>query len=242
MATNRLIIILALTFVLTILSLQNWLPALPLIFLGVKTQPLPLAIWILLSFGAGVCTSWLIGTLNKFSSYLIGKKLWTYNRSDHQNPSTNIDEIETVSFKNKTTSRAIKEPKSPTRFIEDEGDWGVNESDDWDFKGSSIRQRAKDHSAEIRQEYRNEENPLSSNSINRSNSSYSYGPGELKNIASDQTESIYDADYRVIIPPHQPETNMPLANKKEDDWSFFEDEEDDPDNDNVYQSSPKHSR
>jgi hypothetical protein len=50
----------------------------------------------------------------------------------------------------------------------------------------------------------------------------------VKNIDSDKKESIYDADYRVIIPPHQPQTNMPLANKNEDedDWSFFEDEED----------------
>ncbi|CCH67834.1 hypothetical protein RINTHH_16790 [Richelia intracellularis HH01] len=104
----------------------------------------------------------------------------------------------------------------------------MNESDDWDFKGSSIRQRAKDHSAEIRKEYRNEENLPSSNSVHHSNSSYSYGPGEVKNIDSDKKESIYDADYRVIIPPHQPQTNMPLANKNEDedDWSFFEDEED----------------
>ena len=236
MATNRLIIILVITFILTILSLQNWLPALPLVFLGVKTQPLPLAIWILLSLSAGICTSWLINTLNQFSSYLISKNSSTYNYASHEKKSTD------VLFKTKTASRNIKEPNSANRFIEDECDWGVNESDDWDFKGSSIRQRAKDHSAEIRKEYRNEENLPSSNSIHHSSSSYSYVSGEVKNIDSDKKESIYDADYRVIIPPHQPQTNMPLANKSDDDWSFFEDEEDGPGNHDIYQSPPKHSR
>ncbi|CCH67835.1 hypothetical protein RINTHH_16800 [Richelia intracellularis HH01] len=66
------------------MSLQNWLPALPLVFLGVKTQPLPLAIWILLSLSAGIFTSWLISTLNQFSSYLISKKSSTYNHASHE--------------------------------------------------------------------------------------------------------------------------------------------------------------
>ena len=228
MATNRLIIILAITFILTILSLQNWLPALPLVFLGLKTQPLPLGIWILLSLSAGIFTSWLIGTLNKFSNYLISKKSSPYNRdARHEKKSTD------VSFKTKTAGRTIKEASSPKRF-EDEYDW--------DFKGSSIRQRAKDHFAENRKEYRNEENLPSSNSVNHSNSSYSYAPGEVRNIDSEKKESIYDADYRVIIPPHKPQTNMPLANKNEDDWSFLEEEEDGPGNHDIYQSPPKHSR
>ena len=46
MAVIRLILLVAVLGGLTLLLVQNWSPALPLVFLGIRTQALPLAIWI----------------------------------------------------------------------------------------------------------------------------------------------------------------------------------------------------
>jgi hypothetical protein len=40
-----------------------------------------------------------------------------------------------------------------------------------------------------------------------------------------KTESIYDADYRVIIPPYQPPSTKKSDNDTDDDWDFLTDEE-----------------
>jgi hypothetical protein len=39
---------------------------------------------------------------------------------------------------------------------------------------------------------------------------------------------VYDADYRVIIPPYEPSTTNPVDNQADDDdddWKFFEDDD-----------------
>jgi hypothetical protein len=43
MSVIRLILLVAVMGGLTLLLAQNWSPALPLVFFGIKTQPLPLA-------------------------------------------------------------------------------------------------------------------------------------------------------------------------------------------------------
>ncbi len=53
------------------------------------------------------------------------------------------------------------------------------------------------------QTYERQQEPKSSS---QSGSVYSYSYREPKNTAVGKTESVYDADYRVIIPPYQPPT------------------------------------
>ena len=50
-------------------------------------------------------------------------------------------------------------------------------------------------------------------------------PSHPKNTGVGKTESIYDADYRVIIPPYQPPSTNPRDNDTDDDWDFLTDEE-----------------
>ncbi|MFM7405317.1 MAG: LapA family protein, partial [Cuspidothrix sp.] len=66
MAVIRLIILLTTILGLIILLVQNLSPALPLTFLGMRTQSLPLALWILFSIIAGMITSVIIISLIKF--------------------------------------------------------------------------------------------------------------------------------------------------------------------------------
>ena len=242
MATNRLIIGLAIIVIFTILVLQNWSPALFLVFLGMKTQPLPLAVWIILSLSTGACTAWLIGTLNQLSSYLGSQKPSTYPRPSYKRPSVSADKREKVSFKTETASRTTREPEPPSRFMGDEDDWEMGDSeDDWDFEESATRPRVKDYPRETRQEYRDYEPPSSPRRSNPSDSAYSYNYRKPKDTGVGKTESIYDADYRVIIPPYQTEDKSPTVDEDDDDWSFFEDDDDFDDND-ASQSSPKRDR
>lgn len=69
MAIIRLIILVTVLGGLTLLLAQNFSPALPLIFLGVRTQPFPLAIWILFSVIAGAVTSLFVSSLFGLSGY-----------------------------------------------------------------------------------------------------------------------------------------------------------------------------
>ncbi|NER38814.1 MAG: hypothetical protein F6J93_33480 [Oscillatoria sp. SIO1A7] len=57
------IILLVLLAIATILAIQNWSGAISLTFLGMKTMPLPLSVWILLGLSAGAFTSGLISIL-----------------------------------------------------------------------------------------------------------------------------------------------------------------------------------
>ena len=57
------IILLVLLAIATILAIQNWSGTISLTFLGMKTMPLPLSVWILLGVAAGALTSGLISIL-----------------------------------------------------------------------------------------------------------------------------------------------------------------------------------
>jgi hypothetical protein len=48
-----------------------------------------------------------------------------------------------------------------------------------------------------------------------------------------KTESVYDADYRVIIPPYQESGKTQVTD--DDDWDFFEDDDFEDDNENKPQ-------
>lgn len=88
MAVIRLTLLVTVLGGLTLLLVQNWSPVLPLVFLGMRSQPLPLALWILFSTAAGAGTSLLITSLFKLSNYFRGqprqvtpKSTTTSNRS-----------------------------------------------------------------------------------------------------------------------------------------------------------------
>ena len=61
--------------------------------------------------------------------------------------------------------------------------------------------------------------PPETKSRSTSASGYSYGYRNPENTSVGKTESIYDADYRVIIPPYVPPTE---ESPDEDDSGFFQ--------------------
>ena len=192
----RLIILVTTILWLIIILVQNFGYSLPLVFLGMRSQSLPLGLWVLLSIIAGVCTSLVITRLLKFATNL------------------NLPEQQYIPKSPPTTAQRVKQntpppsspPQPPASQFNDQDDWNTNQDqDDWD-DGKNYESVPK----------------TSPTSNSRTSSVYSYSSQAPKNTAVGKPEAIYDADYRVIIPPYkEPSKNQ----ADDDDWDFFEDDD-----------------
>ncbi|MTJ52415.1 LapA family protein [Anabaena sp. UHCC 0253] len=211
MAVIRLIILVTVVVGLILLVTQNFSPSLPLVFLGMRTQTLPLALWILLSIAAGVATFLIITSLFRFAIYLSLQAQQPIPKSIPNSPRVKKD-----------TPRPSSPPPPVTPTDDEFDDWDTNgDADNWDF-GENSQPLPK-----------TSESQQSSPKNSRSNSVYSYSSQEPKNTAVGKTESIYDADYRVIIPPYQESSQNQATD--DDDWDFFEDDEFEDDDENQPQ-------
>ncbi|TAF11286.1 MAG: LapA family protein [Nostocales cyanobacterium] len=212
MAGIRVILLVVVLGGLTLLLVQNFSLALPLVFLGMRTQPLPLALWILFSIAAGGLTSFLITTLSKVTNYFA--------------PPASASKSTTTAPRVKTTAReeTIPPPASPRRSVDETDYTTSNEFDDWETDPNQgndwdVEEPPQTSSPKT---YPNQQ---ASKNASQSDSVYSYSSQSPKNTGVGKTESIYDADYRVIIPPYQPQTTNQSDHQSDDDWGFFEDED-----------------
>ena len=204
MAVIRLIILVTAIMGLIIILVQNLSPSLPLMFLGMRSQALPLALWILLSITAGIFTSLIITRLLKFATDLNLLAQQPIPKS-----------IPTPPRVRQNTPPPKSSPPPVSQVDDDFDDWDTNRNqDDWDDDSQSEEEISP--------------NQQSSNS--RPSSVYSYSSQEPKNTAVGKTESVYDADYRVIIPPYQESDKNPATD--DDDWDFFEDDDFEGDDEN----------
>lgn len=219
----RLILLVAILGALTLLLTQNWSTVIALRFLGMQTQPLPLAMWMLLATTAGALTSLFITSLLKISNYLVGQQRQTRFKSAATSPRSQAN------YKKQPTPPSASPPppasKAENTYSDEFDDWNTNnQDDDWNFEEKpreEFNSRPQTEEFSESQTYERQQKPQSSS---QSGSVYSYNYREPKNTAVGKTESIYDADYRVIIPPYQPPTTNEAA-EDDDDWSFFDDED-----------------
>ncbi|MDJ0799747.1 MAG: LapA family protein [Calothrix sp. MO_167.B12] len=227
MATNRLILLLVVIGILTILLIQNWSPALSLVMLGMKSKPLPLAIWLVLSITTGALTSWLITNLYQLSNSFGSQKKPSPPRRSYRAPRVQQDRRQEATFNTATAPKTPNKQDSKTQVIEDDWDADNSADDDWEFDQSPAKQKTQSFQNQPRKDaddYERPPQPTNKNQ-NQSDSVYSYSSREPKNTGVGKTESIYDADYRVIIPPYQPSPKNQQTD--DDDWDFFDDDEDD---------------
>lgn len=221
MAVIRLFLLLVVLGGLTLLLVQNFSPVIPLTFLGMKTQALPLAIWILFSTAAGAFTSLLITSLFKLSNYFVGKQLPRL-----ESPASYTSEKSTRFEDNRSrpeTPPSKSASKTVSRKADDDWDTDNSAEDDWEFtgqKGGEYRSTGSSTSSQNTKQTQPE--PKNSSS----SGSYSYSYNEPKNTGVGKTESIYDADYKVIIPPYRPSST---DKADDDDWGFLDDDDEDKD-------------
>lgn len=81
----RLILLLAIAGTMTLFTLQNLSPVLPLVFLGSPTLALPLSWWILGAIAAGALTTIAITFLVGLSNFLTGQAIRQVRSSSHRN-------------------------------------------------------------------------------------------------------------------------------------------------------------
>jgi hypothetical protein len=215
MAVIRLIILVTVLGGLTLLLAQNFSPALPLIFLGVRTPPFPLAMWILFTVVAGAATSLFVSSLFGLSNYFERKQ-------------------PTSAKSTSTKSSNAPRPSNPSpsgqkkEFRDTNDDWDIDgTSNDWDFEEQRKEKSSPRPQATEEKDWQDQRQPEPKTS-SKADSAYSYSYREPKNSGAGKTESIYDADYRVIVPPYQPEPSNPPETpepKDDDDWGLFEEDD-----------------
>jgi uncharacterized integral membrane protein len=271
----RNLILLIILGLLAALVVQNLSPSLSLVFLGTRSLPLPLSLWIFLSFLLGVITAFTIARLFQLSHYLTepekDQEIEDYPLDNNipanrKNTSTRIQNPrETVyqsSFTNpqgaspqtiitpppsppktetKTeTKTAIKTKVSPVSSSnEEDDDWSEDETnakssqidENWETEEGVTPSTAKTNVNPPLKDYEVKQEPKTQS---WSGSSYSFGYRDGQKSGVGKSESVYDADYRVIIPPfRQPplrendETSDSLEGNNDEDWGLDLDNDED---------------
>ncbi len=249
MSGNRLfflIVVLGGITLLTLFIMQNWsvIPPLSLVFLGLQTQPLPLSIWILISTVAGAIAYEVVGILLKLQNFHESQE--TFTSSNYRKTKTSTHNYSQRYSSGQTESRyergSAPPPKNTTRSqtpeYDDYDDWeNAGEVDDWNFEDE--REEASNYyrDTEVRDanpppNYRATNDRATNNRATKSSdddsdSSYSYNSRESKNSGVGKTESIYDADYRVITSPYKSSSTNEFDEKEheDDEWDFLEDDD-----------------
>ena len=148
---------------LSLLVLQNLSPALPIVFLGMKTQALPVAAWILGALAAGFLTSWCLQLFN----YLQRRSLLVRIRQLEASPSPAAGKRrETEQTASRQSYTPPPEPETPTSedTSEEWDDWEVEEApedDDWDFEEEPKRPSRPETVIQDSREYEVKQEPKS---------------------------------------------------------------------------------
>nr|WP_290221996.1 LapA family protein [Trichocoleus desertorum] len=213
MPVIRLLLLLLILVGLAAFTLQNWAFQIPLVFLGKQTLVLPLSVWVLGAIAAGALTTLFLTALFQLSNTLAVKRVRA------RVASASRLETEAAASRSSWDSGASRSANDQTNYTQsaadrfsDQSDFGTEEeADPVDRAGYDTGYERDRTSYEVPQE------PTSSY---RSGSSYSYSYKEPNTSGVGRSESVYDADYRVIIPPPQP-----LEEPEEDDYGFEDDED-----------------
>lgn len=181
------------------LTLQNLSLSVSLVFLGLRSQPIPLGFLIVGAIAAGVFTGLVVTGLLNLSNHLTQRRLRRIpktERSQFRPP------WQAKSSRTETTG-------SQTDYTDS---WNNNESDSWNSELDD--QPANQAGYEVEQQPK---------TTYQSGSTYSYSYRDDNQTGVGQPEPVVEADYRVITPPYQSND----TNDIDDDYGFDEDFEDD---------------
>lgn len=234
MPVIRIVLLLAVVAVLAAFALSNLSPLLSLGFLGMKTIPLPLAAWIGIAIAAGALTSFVLQLLNALPRGYSNRR---------------IEDVRDVPPRNRSFYRDSPEPEAPKpetpytppppepQSRRAESDWEEQISEDWEFEEqpAASRSQRRDVEREPQSDRPSYDIPKEPTTRSQTGSVYSFGYRNPSDSGAGKTEAVYDANYRVIMPPFKappPEPQSDLEEEEDDneDWGF----EDDDDFDEQY--------
>ncbi len=211
---------------LTLFGLSNLSP-ISLVFLGMKTVELPLAVWVGGAIAAGAITSFCLQLL---SSVPRGYSTQGFERPSDLPPRTRsfTREAPEKPTSEPQTRYTSPPPKTPTNSAT--SDWEESVDEDWSFDEESAapassqrdfdREQSRSSERVDRSSYEAKQEPKTHS---QSGSVYSYSYREPSESGVGKAEAVYDANYRVITPPY--EKAVEPEEDDEEDWGFEDDEE-----------------
>lgn len=224
MPVIRIVLLVSVVGGLTLFALSNLSPVLPLVFLGMQTPALPLAIWVGGAIAAGAITSFFLRLLNALPSSYSTQERVTPRDIPPRSRSFERESPEPQRF------YTPPPPEAPTNRYA--SDWEEQNDENWDFEEepatstSNQREFERDRTTapppSDRTSYEVKQEPKTAS---QSGSVYSYSYREPTESGVGKTEAVYDANYRVITPPYQPPTQPEVNEEDDDDWGFEDDEE-----------------
>jgi hypothetical protein len=190
-----------------------------------ETQALPLAVWLLFSVAAGAITYLLITGLFNLANYFAPQQ--HFSRRSNVEPAQSRSQTQSSNKAPKTAARSQANPEPTYTSASDDWDTdSMTDEDDWDFEEDTGKKQTPSSQNTVKDTaYEANTKPKSSY---QTGSVYSYSYKEPQGSGVGKTESVYDADYRVITPPYQQPNKV---KDQEEDWGFededdfFEDEE-----------------
>lgn len=212
MPVTRLILLLVVLLGLGVFAWQNWSLPLAVVFLGIKSQELPLSLWILMAIAAGALTSGVLQMLN----YLSRRSLIARIRQPEGGNSPPSND----SRQSRQTADSTEDNFSDWDDEEDSNAGGGSKEEWDDYEQPSAGTSSP---RDVGTQPRNFEVRQEPKSSSQSGSVYSYSYREPSDSGVGKTEAVYDANFRVITPPYR----KPVENQNSDDWeSKAEDDED----------------
>ena len=211
---------------LVLFVLQNWSPSLQLTFLGLKSIPLPLSIWILSALVAGLITYLLIYNIFQLSNYLFKQNLKSAkpfarkSQDQYQSGESRDRYSQSQEISNSESSFNLNKDSELREEDENIDDWKQEPpriSNSWDSstKEQDIEDMQKSFSqGSTEKNYEVEQEPKIES---WSGSVYSYGYLKPSGSGVGQTESVYDADYRIITPPPPQDKSTPTQQQEQED-------------------------
>lgn len=228
MPVFQIVLLMLIVSGLAVFALSNMSPALPLVFLGMRTVTLPLAAWMGIAIAAGAITSFCLQLLNasprNYSTRRVAEVRDVPPSRDsfrHESPEPEAPEPRT-----RYTSPPETPPRKPT------SDWEERVGEDWDFDeeptiSASERpspdfesDRSTSTSSSESTDYEVQQEPTTRS---QTGSVYSFSYRKPSESGVGRTEAVYDANYRVITPPFKSPNE--LEEDDEEDWGFENDEE-----------------
>jgi uncharacterized integral membrane protein len=252
MAIARLFLPLLILVGLALFALQNWLPVLPLVLAGFTTQSLPLAIWMLAAIAAGAATTVAVSTLfslTRFTAVRRSNKQRPAASPPYRSEAQNEGRPWVAAWQKRNEARA--QPPSPKTRLQEE-DWDNRQSreewDDWDEEAprsrapSEVRDRADEDwdnwdgysDADRRDADRRDADrtrpPIRTDFEAKQAPAAQTQSGSLYSVSYEKADAqrpseVYDADYRVIMPPFTAaEAPSRTPEPDDEDWGFDDDD------------------
>lgn len=253
MAIARLFLPLLILVGLALFALQNWSPVLPIVVAGLNTQALPLALWMLAAIAAGAATTVAVSSLFSLSRFTAVRRSNKQRppATAASRPATESRPW-VAAWTKRNEARANPPSPTKTRIQDDwENRQTREEWDDWEedsppstsrssFRSTDTSSETRDRSDEdwdnwegyteadrvsgtprppVRTDFEVKQAPVAPK---QSGSIYSMSY-EKADAEPQRPDEVYDADYRVIVPPFSPEP-APVPQQDDEDWGFDDDD------------------